>query len=200
MPILRASQFPIAFDFARSEAAAVRGPDGVVTTLGANLPRFDHDTAGKPRGLLVTPGADIGGQDRSAFDPLMLPAALTDGADLTAREATVYHAFVPIAASRTEDGVSAATPEQFAAAIIRRAFYTRDAARLIDALIRSAGHHLVIGAHAGFAENRDGFARYRGKRWRLPEGVGVDGAALTSSPAKPLITSGAQLPDAGSTS
>lgn len=193
MPILRASQFPIAFDFARSEAAAVRGPDGVVTTIAPDLPRFDHDTAGKPRGLLVTSGSDIGGQDRSAFDPLMLPAALTEGTDLTAREATVYHAFVPLTASQTEGGVSAATPEQFEAGIIRRAFYTRDAARLIDALIRSAGHHLAIGAHAGFAENRDGFARYRGKLWQLPQGLGVDGAALTSAPAKPLITSGAQL-------
>lgn len=193
MAILRASQFAIAFDFARSETAAVRGPNGVVTTLDPDLPRFDHDEAGKPRGLLVTPGSDIGGQDRSAFDPLMLPASLTEGTDLTAREATVYHVFVPIAVSLTEDGVSAATPEQFEAGVIRRAFYTRDAARLIDALIRSAGHHLAIGAHAGFAENRDGFARYRGKRWRLPEGLGVDGAALASAPHKPLITSGAQL-------
>ncbi|WP_086733798.1 hypothetical protein [Erythrobacter colymbi] len=193
MPILRASQFPIAFDFVRSEAAAVRGPNGEVSTLGPDLPRFDHDTTGKPRGLLVTPGSDIGGQDRSAFDPLMLPAELTEGADLTAREATVYHAFVPIAASRTQDGVSAATPEEFEAGIVRRAFYTREAARLIDALMRLAGHHLVIGAHAGFAQNAGGFARFRGKRWRLPEGLGVDGAALTSAPAKPLITSGAQL-------
>lgn len=193
MAILRASQFAIAFDFARSEAAAVRGPNGVVTTLDPDLPRFDHDPAGKPRGLLVTPGSDIGGQDRSAFDPLMLPAALTEGADLTAREATVYHAFVPLSASQTEDGVSAASPEDFEAGIVRRAFYTREAARLIDTLMRTAGHHLAIGVHAGFAENADGFARYRGKRWRLPEGLGVDGAALTSSPAKPLITSGALL-------
>lgn len=193
MPILRASQFEIAFDFARSEAAAVRGPDGVVTTRPANLPRFDHDASGKPRGLLVTPGNELGGQDRSAFDPLMLPAALTDGDDLTAREATVYHAFVPLAASLTEEGVSAATPEQFEAGIIRRAFYTREAARLIDALIRGAGHHLSIGAHAGFAEYRDGFARYRGKRWQLPRGVDGGGGALISSAAKPLITSGAML-------
>lgn len=198
MPILRASQFPIAFDFARSEAAAVRGPDGVVRTLAADSPRFDHDSAGRPRGLLVTSGSDIGGQDRSAFDPLMLPAALTEGDDLKAREATVYHAFVPLSASQTVNGVSAATPAQFDAGIIRRAFYTREAARLIDALMRSAGHHLVIGAHAGFAENRDGFARYRGKLWQLPQGLGNDGAALTSSADKPLITSGALLaPEAG---
>lgn len=193
MAILGASQFAIAFDFARSEAAAVRGADGVVRTLAPNIPRFDHDAEGKPRGLLVAPGSDIGGQDRSAFDPLMLPAELTEGTDLTAREATVYHAFVPLAASQTEDGVSAASPEEFEAGIVRRAFYTRKAARLIDALVRSAGHHLVIGAHAGFADNRDGFARYRGKLWQLPQGLGVDGAALTSSPAKPLITSGALL-------
>ncbi len=188
MPVLRASQFAIAFDFARSEAAAVRGPDGVLATAPANQPRFDHDTAGKPRGLLVTGGEEPGGGDRTAFDPLMLPAALTEGEDLKAREATVYHAFVPVSAE-----IEDASAEVFEAAIVRRAFYTRDAARLIDTLLRSAGRHVMIGAHAGFAENRDGFARYRGKRWLLPVGLGVDGAALASAAHKPLITSGAQL-------
>jgi hypothetical protein len=191
--VLRANQFTIAFAFTRSEAADVREADGIVRTQAAGVPRFDHDPAGIPRGLLVTPGADIGGQDRSAFDPLMLPAALTEGDDQTAREATVYHAFVPLTASRTEDGVSAATREEFEAGIIRRAFYTREAARLVDALIRTAGHHLVIGVHAGFAENRHGFARYRGKLWQLPLGLGGADGALTSSPEKPLITSGALL-------
>ena len=72
MAVLRANQFTTAFDFARSEAAAVREADGVVRTLAADVPRFDHDPAGIPRGLLVTPGTDVGGQDRSVFDPLML--------------------------------------------------------------------------------------------------------------------------------
>lgn len=195
MPILRSSQFVIAFDFARSEAAQVRGADGVVRTAAAGEPRFDHDADGRPRGLLITPGADLGGQDRSAFDPLMLPAALTEGVDLKAREATVYHAFVPLAASRTEGGVSAATREEFEAGIIRRAFYTREAARLIDTLIRTAGHHLVIGAHAGFAENKDGVARYRGKLWQLPFGLKAGAGVLSAAPGKPLISSGAMLED-----
>lgn len=188
MTVLRASQFAIAFDFARSEAAAVRGSDGVLVTAPANQPRFDHDAAGKPRGLLVTGGEEPGGGDRTAFDPLMLPAALTEGEDLKAREATVYHALVPVSADI--DGASA---EVFEAAIVRRAFYTRDAARLIDTLMRSAGRHLMIGTHAGFAENRDGFARYRGKRWLLPVGISADGGALASAADTPLITSGAQL-------
>jgi hypothetical protein len=188
MPVLRASQFAIAFDFARSEAAAVRGPDGVLATAPADQPRFDHDATGRPRGLLVTAGEEPGGGDRALFDPLMLPAALTEGADLSAREATVYHAFVPISAN-----IGDANAEVFEAAIVRRAFYTRDASRLIDTLMRSAGRHVMIGAHAGFAENRDGFARYRGKRWLLPVGLAADGGALTSSGDKPIITSGAQL-------
>lgn len=188
MPTLRASQFGIAFDFARSEAADVRGPDGVLATAPANQPRFDHDDTGRPRGLLVTGGTEPGGGDRAAFDPLMLPAALTEGEDLTAREATVYHAFVPVSAD-----IEGGSADAFDAAIVRRAFYTRDAARLIDTLMRSAGRHVMIGVHAGFAENRDGFARYRGKRWLLPVGLGVDGAPLASVPHKPLITSGAQL-------
>lgn len=188
MTVLRASQFAIAFDFARSEAALVRGSDGVLAIAPADQPRFDHDAAGRPRGLLVTGGADLGGGDRAAFDPLMLPAQLTEGTDLTAREATVYHAFVPVSAD-----IEGASADAFEAAILRRAFYTRDAARLIDTLMRSAGRHVMIGAHAGFADNRDGFARYRGKRWLLPVGLDVDGAPLASAPHTPLITSGAQL-------
>lgn len=195
MPILRASQFAIAFDFARSEAAAVRGPDGELATAPVDQPRFDHDATGRPRGLLVTGGTEPGGGDRTAFDPLMLPAALTEGEDLTAREATVYHAFVPVSA-----GIEDASADAFEAAIVRRAFYTRDAARLIDTLLRSAGRHVMIGAHAGFAGNRDGFARYRGKRWLLPVGISAGGDALASAPGKPLITSGAQLPNAGGSS
>ncbi len=188
MPVLRASQFAIAFDFARSEVAPVRGTDGVLQNAAVDVPRFDHDAAGNPRGLLVTAGADLGGNDRTAIDPLMLPEALTIGDDLTAREATVYHAFVPAAA-----GSTAPSRAEFEAAIIRRAFYTREAARLIDTLLRGAGHHLVIGVHAGFAENKDGMARYRGKLWLLPPGLGDASGALTSEPAKPLITSGALL-------
>ncbi len=156
MPVLRADQFPIAFDFARCEAADVRGPDGSVRTAPADVPRFDHDAAGQPRGLLVTDA------DRAAIDPLMLPADLTESASLSAREATVYHLFVPI-----EAGLTASSPEAFEAAMVRRAYFTRDAAGLIDSLLASPGHHVAIGTHAGFAQNRGGFARYRGKLWQL---------------------------------
>lgn len=194
MPVLRASQIGIAFDFARSEAAPVRGADGVVRTLAADLPRFDHDPLGRARGLLVTGGAEPGGGDRALLDRLMLPAALVEGADLSAREATVYHAFVPLAA-----GIGDAPQEMFEAAITRRAVYTRDAGRTIDALMRSAGHHVMIGVHAGFAENRDGFARYRGRLWALPVGMRVDagGDVLDAAPGKPLLTSGAVLQPQG---
>lgn len=190
MPVLRASQFAIAFDFARSEAAPMRGPDGVLVTAPADQPRFDHDAAGRPRGLLIKSGAEPGGGDRALFDPLMLPEALTEGTDLTAREATVYHAFVPIGAA-----IDDASAEDFEAAIVRRAFYTREAARMIDALMRSAGRHVMIGAHAGFADNRGGFARYRGKLWALPAGLrtAAAGDAIDAAPGKPLLSSGAQL-------
>lgn len=197
MPVLRASQFGIAFDFGRAEAAQVRGPDGVVRTAAPDEPRFDHDPAGRPRGLLVTGGEEPGGGDRAVFDPLMLPTALVEGDDLAAREATVYHAFVPVTA-----GIGSAAQEVFEAAIIRRAIYTRDAARTIDALMRSAGHHVMIGAHAGFAENRAGFARFRGKLWALPAGLRVApaGDALDAATGKPLLTSGAVLPVQGGVS
>ncbi|MFO6448927.1 hypothetical protein ACLBKU_17480 [Erythrobacter sp. NE805] len=166
MPVLRARQFPIAFDFARGEAAAVRGPDGVVRTLAPDLPRFDHDPDGTPRGLLVTEGEGVDGRDRAQLDPMMLPADMVEGDELAAR-ATVYHAFVPLAASGTVDGISTAPREDFDAAIVWRAIYTRDAAATIDALLREDGHHLAIGTHAGFAESRDGFVRFRGRLWQL---------------------------------
>lgn len=190
MAILRASQFPIAFGFARSEAAPVRGPDGVLVTAPAGQPRFDHDVGGRPRGLLITSGVEPGGGDRALFDPLMLPAPLTEGEDLTLREATVYHAFVPLLAD-----IEDASADAFEAAIVRRAYYTREAVRLINALMRSAGRHVMIGAHAGFADNRAGFARYRGKLWALPAGLrgAAAGDAVTAAPGKPLLTSGAQL-------
>lgn len=198
MAVLRASQIGIAFDFTRSEDAPVRGPDGVVRAAATDEPRLDHDASGKPRGLLVTAGEELGGGDRVILDRLMLPAALVEGEDLIARQATVYHAFVPIAAGiGGEDG-----EEAFEAAIIRRAIYTRDAARTIDALMRNAGHHVMIGVHAGFAENRGGFARYRGKLWTLPVGmrVGVGGEVLDAETGKPLLSSGAMLSGTGGAS
>ncbi|MEM8725389.1 MAG: hypothetical protein AAGE86_07695 [Pseudomonadota bacterium] len=190
MAVLKASQFAIAFAFARSEAAQQRNSLGQLVTAAVDAPRFDHSPDGDKRGLLTTAGSDIGTQDRVIFDPLMLPVTLTDSDDLREREATVFHAFRP------DTGLPDIFDEDqdtFDAGIERRAFYSRDAARTIDRLMNLQGHHLSIGVQAGFAENREGFARYRGALWQLPDLIAANGGVLATDDARPLIMSGAEL-------
>jgi hypothetical protein len=173
--------FGVAFDFSRSEAAAYLDGEGEEQTAPIDAPRFDHDGDGAARGLLITPGSDLGTQDRIALDPLMLPEALVDGPRLSDLEATVFHAFVPLGADPW--------------VIERRAWYTRDARATIDGLLSQAGHHLDIGVISGFRANLGGFVRLRGHVWTLA-GVLLDqagGAALTTAAdeGKPIIVAGA---------
>ena len=186
MSVLTAGEFNIAFEFARSEAAQVRGSDGVPISAPANTPRFDHGADGSPRGLLVARGAELGGQDRVTLDALMLPVELVESDSLDLRAATVYHAFVPFQPEER-------SADEFAKAVTRRAIYTREAKRTIDALLKQEGHHLSIGVHSGFAPNQDGFVRYRGALWQLPSGLSADGGSIEARPGAPLLTSGAEL-------
>jgi hypothetical protein len=188
LPDLSQSQFAVAFDFARSVAAERRDATGTLVAAAIDTPRFDHSASGKPRGLLVTPGVELGSQDRVLLDELMLPAALVEEADLTAREATVFHTFRPFSAAQLDQA-------QWSAGIERRAFYTREAKLVIEQLLRAAGHHLAIGVHAGFAKNRAGWVRFRGKLWRLPSRLHVGTGVLAGDETRDLITSGARLAD-----
>ncbi|MEL7784069.1 hypothetical protein AAG607_13665 [Citromicrobium bathyomarinum] len=190
MAILKQSQFALAFTLNRSESGRHRNAAGALVTAAIDAARFDYSEAGEPRGLLTTPGSDIGAQDRVAFDPLMLPAALTESTDLPDREATVYHAFRPLIDLAADLDRQQA---DFASTIARRAWYSRDAATTITRLLNMAGHHLAIGVHAGFAPNDDGFARYRGQLWRLPDLLQVDGGVLSTDAGRPLIASGAEF-------
>lgn len=189
MTILTQSQFAIAFTHTRSEAGAQRDSLGQLITAAVDAPRFDHSAAGDARGLLVTAGSDLGVQDRLAFDELMLPEQLVEGDDLRLREATVYHCFRRLG---TLDAALALDQPGFEAGIERRAWYSRDAARTIERLMNAEGHHLSIGVHAGFAPNRDGFARYRGQLWRLPDLIETGSGVIAAEDGRPLITSGAE--------
>lgn len=146
MADLKQAQFGIAFDFTRPLAADYRNAAGAIVEAAIDAPRFDHDEAGIALGLLVEGGPYLGQADRARLDPLMLPE------DYPGSEMTVLHA-------RTLAGGS----------IERRAFYTRDAKAMIDALLNGAGHHRSVGVIAGFRENKGGFVRYRGQSWYLPE-------------------------------
>jgi len=158
---------------------------GEEVTAAPDEPRFDHDEAGTARGLLVSAGADLGGGDRVSLDSLMLPAELVSGAVPGSRDATVFHAFARAGAEPW--------------AIERRAWYTRDAAALVDSLLLQAGHHLALGVISGFRADAGGadaagFVRYRGQEWALAGVVLANGAAaiaVDAAGALPLIAAGA---------
>jgi hypothetical protein len=184
---LRSADFDLAFAFARSEAAAYRAADGSLAQAAIDAPRFDHDADGNPRGLLVSTGSDIGRQDRPTIDPLILPADIVEGEDAGDRDVTIFHVFRSPIANGQDDGAAA-----FEAGIRRRAYYARDVAARIDALMRQPGHHLSIGVVRGFRPNQGGFTWYRGQRWELPGLVASNGAALTDGSGKPLVNAGAE--------
>lgn len=181
---LTQADFDIAFAFARSEASAYVDAAGGDQVAPIDVPRFDHDPAGASRGLLLTPGTDLGTADRIAIDPLMLPAPLVDGAASGEREATVFHAFVPLGADPW--------------IIDRRAWYTRQATAMIDGLLAQSGHHVEIGVVTGFRPNLGGFVRLRGEVWTLPAGLSGNGAgaalAVDAAGAMPIIVAGAEAP------
>lgn len=180
---LTQAEFGIAFAFSRSEARTYRDATGGEQIAPVNVPRFDHDALGAARGLLLTPGLDIGTQDRIALDPLLLPEALVDGPLPADLEATIFHAFVPLASA--------------AWTVERRAYYTRNAKVSIDGLLAQAGHHLEIGVVAGFRTNLGGYVRLRGEIWTLPTLVqgNASGAVLAvdAAAAKPIIVAGAEV-------
>lgn len=182
---LTSADFDLAFTFARSEAAVYRAADGSEAEAAIDAPRFDHDDLGNPRGLLISPGSDMGRQDRTAIDPLILPADIVEGEGAADRDVTIFHAFRP-----AQDG----EPDQtaFEAGIEYRAWYARDAAARIDALLRQPGHHLTIGVVRGFRPNSNGSVWYRGRFWQLPGAVRTGSAALTDGTGKPLIEAGAE--------
>lgn len=178
-PVLTSADIDLVFSFARSDALPYRDAGGDVVTAPADAPRFDHDEGGQPLGLLVTPGYELGGGERLAVDPMMLPEALLPGPDVptpgTARDATVLHRFRPPGGDET-----------------RRAYYTRDVRAAIDRLMAQAGHHAEIGVVAGFLPNRGGWVRYRGAAWQTPGVMATGGGALLAAEAgKPLVSSGA---------
>lgn len=178
MAELGPGDFPVAFAFARSEAAPYRSPDGVQLLAPVDVPRFDHTADGVPLGLLVGSGSDIGREDRLAIDPLILPAALVEAEEPRDREATVFHRWLP-------DG---AAVERY------DAWYTRNTAAAIDALVRQAGHHRTIGVTRGFAVNRGGEVRLRTRSWRAAGYLlASSGRVLTDGGdalAQPLIVGG----------
>jgi hypothetical protein len=147
MPALVGLPFAQTFSFSRPVPAPVRNPDGVVAVAAADVPRFDHHPDGKPRGLLVEGGGTLGQSDRCRALP---------GDWEVQGEATVFHEF-----------------EDAAGDVHRRAFFSTNARRSIDALLSSVARHRRIGAVAGYLRNHDGLVRYRDMEWRLPAAIAI---------------------------
>lgn len=193
------ADFALAFTLVRGEAGAVRDATGTPTTAAINAPRFDHGADGAVRGLLVTPGSDIGLQDRLAIEPLMLPVELTDGTSQDLRACTVFHVFRPAPQSPTAsllEAIEGFEPEEWAAGIERRAWYSRNARATIDALLAQTGHHLELGVIAGFRENLGGFVRLRGQVWQLAGLLAADPAGVLDDGAgRPIVLAGAEMVD-----
>lgn len=176
MAELGPDDFALAFTFSRSAPAPYRDAAGVEQVAAVNVPRFDHDETGRPLGLKVSRGAELGQEDRPRLDPLILPADLVESPDPAEREVTVFHHWLA-------EGAQAER---------RDAWYSRNAVAAIDALGRQAGNHLAFGVVRGFVPNRGGEARLRAQSWTLAGYLlasTATGRVLTDG-ANPLIVSG----------
>ena len=182
-PILTPADFGIAFAYSRSEPAPYRDDAGVVRMAPADAPRFDHDENGRALGLLIGAGGDIGGRDRISLEPEMLPLTILPSPIMPKPPVTVLHCF------------DSGNGEE------RRAWYSRDPAGTVNALMRQVGHHKSIGIVPGFLPNRlqpfgelpalRGYVRYRDQFWVLPGIFASDGKAITDGEGRPLLEAGA---------
>lgn len=170
MAELGPGDFDLAFNFSRSAEVPYLDASGVTQVAAVDQPVFDHDATGRPLGLRVARGFELGQEDRPRLDPLILPADVAEGEDPADREVTVFHHWLP----------EGATAER------RDAWYSRDAVAAIDALGRQAGHHLAFGVVRGFMPNRNGETRLRAQSWRL------SGYLLASASTGRVLTDGAQ--------
>lgn len=152
--------FATLFTFARSRSAPYRDSNGTLATAAIDAPRFDHDLAGAPLGLIVDEGGEAGDRDRLALaDPIGVSGP-----------ATVFHAVT------RDDG-----------AIDRRAYYTMNADQLVGQLLRQAARHRTIGVAPGFVAVRNGFVRYRGVAWEPPAVIAAGVAVLADAGDRPLL-------------
>lgn len=164
------SDFDAAFAFTRPLASEYRDANGDNQSAAIDVPRFDHDEEGNPLGLLIEGGPWLGQADSALIDPLMLPE------DITGQEVTIFHMFAQT------DG-----------AIVRRAWYSRDAIAMINGLLAGAGRHVSIGLIAGYRENKGqpgetGYVRYRGQSWGLATLISAGGDTVLADEAdRPLI-------------
>lgn len=149
--------FAAAFVFRRDGEGPCRDDAGVERTAVWNEPRFDHDAAGSPFGLLVEGWPQVDAADRIDLAPdlFVVPA-----------KSTVLHALQ--AAGDDE-------PEY-------RAYYAMGSAvlGLVRSRLRARGHHLCISVIPSHLDNRGGFVRWARHDWRLGALISVDATGVVA--------------------
>ena len=163
MSLLVDMPFVVTFSFARPVPGDCRNASGTLVTRGVNVPRFDHDAQGKRLGLIVGPGPIFGQHDNLHVRP---------GGWEVADAVTVLHEF-------EVDGV-----------IRRQAIYTTRVRATVDACLKIAARHRLIGALPGFLPNLGQFVRFRAIEYPLGRALGVSATvALGDSAGRVLIES-----------
>lgn len=161
---LTSADFAAWFDFTRPTQLPYLDATGAAQLADPDVPRFDHDDMGAPLGLLVERGAVPGQSDRAVLQAGVLASSVNT-------DCTVLHA-------RTLDDGS----------VERRAWYSRDPAMTINAMMLFAGHHCSIGVIPGYRENKGGYVRYRGFSWMLPGFIATgDGPVLADDQDRPIL-------------
>ena len=133
--------FEDTFDFNRDRTAPYVDADGVAQVAAIDVPRFDHDEGGSPRGIFVE-----GRPQFSAADKLQVVAG-----DWATPGGTILHEI------ETPAGV-----------IERRAWYApSDPRGTANACLNTKGRHRRIAYVPGYLPNRGGFVRWRNLFWSL---------------------------------
>ncbi len=156
--------FVVTFSFARPIPADCRDKSGAVVTRAVNVPRFDHSAGGARKGLIVAAGPAFGRHDA---------ISVRSGDWEMIDRATVLHEY------EDADGV-----------VQRRAHYSTRPRATVNACLKIAGRHRLIGAVADFLPNLGGFVRYRAAGYELGRAIGVTASvAIGDSSGRPLIES-----------
>lgn len=154
--------FGATFTFARKGSATYRAFNGAVVSVPTDVPRFDHDWAGRPLGLLIEGRPDRWRPDRLAIKP----------GDWAVPGGTVLHAVLDDAGE-----------------IQRSAWYSaQDPVEAVNACLRMIGRHQLIAYVPGYIRNQDGWVRWRRYRYRLGRIIQASAAtAIGASANAPLL-------------
>lgn len=156
--------FDVTFAFARGRQAQHRDATGELVRATRNAPRFDHDEAGAPRGLLIE-----GRPESWTPDRLRVRAG-----DWATGPGTVLHAM------EAPDGALRFT-----------AWYcVHDPVAAVNACLRLKGRHRLIAYVPGFLKNRDGAVYWRRQLYALGGVLETEPGVILATTNERLVLEG----------